>query len=71
MGADPTQEEHTCCKKDADPSLTQAFFDPQPNVIFLTQKAKFGIFRGNFPNPEVADPTRNHHHYVLTANEVL
>jgi len=29
--------------------------------IFLTQKVKiekFGIFKGNFPNLEVADPTR-------------
>jgi len=36
-----------------------AYFLTQPNAIFY-QKGKiekFGIFMGNFPNPEVADPS--------------
>jgi len=47
-------------KKDVELSLTNIFFD-LTEEIFLDPKGekmeKFGIFRGNFPKPEVADLT--------------
>jgi len=52
----------TCNKKEADQSLTWGIFLTQPNEIFWSEGQKiekFGIFGGNFPNPEVAaDPTK-------------
>jgi len=44
----------TRSKKDAVPSLTQVLFDPVQVIFFLPEGQKiekFGIFRGNFPNP--------------------
>jgi len=50
----------TRSKEEANPSLTRVFFN-MTQWYFLTWREKiwkFGIFRGNFPNPEVADPTQ-------------
>jgi len=38
--------------------LAQTFFDPKGKI------EKFGIFGGNFPNPEVADPTQTYHYNI-------
>jgi len=35
----------------ADPALTWVFFDPKEI------NRNFGIFRGNFPDPEMVNPT--------------
>jgi len=81
MGPNLTHPEHIlliCSKYEAHLSLTWVLLT-QPNETFWPDSKKiekFGIFKENFPNLEVADltrpnpsnkkMTRTHHYYLVT-----
>jgi len=64
MGPDPTQPEHTFDPQyiRGQPNFDLGNFCPDQRDFFESPKRKieeFGIFRGNFPNPDPTRATKN------------